>query len=608
MRSFPLVFGFALIATAAIAQTYPSSKFSHIEVGVPIPGKDSWVTTWDPASQYPQLNPLQVVSPNGTRAGAFFSRQSDNPKTEGIYMPETLLTLTVIDTPPSQYNVGAWGRYDELNISTTSNVNALLAEVDVYTRVPGKFAAWSSDPFTYNGYITTGTPSYAGSTLTLSSVSSPSNYPPVVGEYLYISGITGTSGAEINGWWPIATVSGSGPYTLTFAISGVTGTAGGTATISYGGHNSGYRVGCGAGGGVGRPSPEACATGVELVPNGATFETGFLVADGALDLSTPTVASATHSSGVVTLTFSSGSPVWAVAGSPITILGATGDTAINGTFIITKTNSTTVSYAVAGSGSPTGTITIKRPFAPAYSMAEQQAVVWYGAAFTPYASIFEQSSGGSPILHVSMPQPNSAVTFEFNGSEKLALNATTLYPSSANAFNLGTSSLYFSNVYSLGYQLRDQSAAYNAGLAANSSTALTADRTLTFDLANANQTLSFGEYTQANISIAGSSGGTVTCGSCFYRYQQQGKKVVASYFINVSAVGTATGAALFVPLPVTSKGTALEVCSANVAGSGNPVAAIINTTGSGTGNVWFNITPALAAGSYIGMTCSYEAA
>src|SRR5581483_8272501 len=98
------------------------------------------------------------------------------------------------------------------------------------------------------GWQVGGTPSYAGSTLTISGVSSNGfgGRIPAVGAYIFISGITGTSGTNPNGFYPIASVSGTGPYTLTFTIAGVTGSPGGTALLTLAGHSSLYRNACGA--------------------------------------------------------------------------------------------------------------------------------------------------------------------------------------------------------------------------------------------------------------------------------------------------------------------------------------------------------------------------
>ena len=421
-----------------------SSLWAYSNIGASATGAGSWITTWDGPGAYPALNPLQIISPNASRALSLYSRQSDYAS-GGIYSPETLSTFAVMDVAPPPAFVGTWARYSEYDQSWTGNPNILGDEEDVYTHTPSYLAGWSSDPFTYNGLISSGTPSYSGTTLTISGITVLTSRPPTTGMYVDIQNITGTSGVSPNGFYPVASVTGSGtgPYTLTFSIPGVTGTPTGTAGVVFTGHSSTYRLACGSG----KTSPNNCSTALDIVNNNAPFEAGIVVASGSLDLSSPSVVSATHAAGVVTLNFAT-APAWAVAGNPITVSGATSDTTINGTFIIIGGSATSVYYSVAGSGSPVGTIAVGRSSAPAFSMPEQYGLTWYGSAYTPFASVYEQQSGGFAVLHVSMPQTGGSVSFEFSGSPQLQLNSTTLYPTFNNSFSLGATSNNFAKVYS----------------------------------------------------------------------------------------------------------------------------------------------------------------
>ena len=91
-----------------------------------------------------------------------------------------------------------------------------------------------------------------------------------------------------------------------------------------------------------------------------------------------------------------------------------------------------------------------------------------------------------------------------------------------------------------GLAVRDTSAAFDVTLAATSSTTLTGGRTLTIDMANAAQTLSFGAWTPYTPTITAQSG-TFTTTSAAGRYKTVGKTVFFMLEITITAVGTASG-------------------------------------------------------------------
>lgn len=428
--------------------TYTGSVLLTYEnIGALVTGAGSWITGAgvDAIAAFPALNPLQIVSPNGSRALGVYSRQSDYVPGQGVYAPETYVNFTYIDTaPPSAAIFGTWGEYVEFDQTWTGNYNILAREDDIYTKTNSYYAAISGDPY-YNGWQVGGTPTYAGSTLTISGVASIAGRAPVAGTYVYISGITATSGTNPNGFYPIAGVTGTGPYNLTFTITGVTGTPGGTALVLIAGHSANHRLACGAG----RVGSNACSDAIELIPNNSVYEAGIVVGVGSLDLTSPAVTSATHSAGVATLNFAA-SPPWAVQGNQITVTGATGDTTINGTWVVASSTPTSVTYSVAGSGSPAGTIITTRTSAPGIIMAEQQSLRWNGSAGTTYADIYELNSGGLPTLHIAMPVTGSSLSFEFQGLQQLGMNTSTFYPTFGNTYSLGSSTNGFKSIYSSG--------------------------------------------------------------------------------------------------------------------------------------------------------------
>ena len=428
-----------------------SNLFNNgLNAGASPSGTGSWITTWDSPGAYLTLNPMQSISKNGSRALSLYSRQSDYAG-GGIFSPETMVIITIIDQAPPAGFQGSWGEYVEFDQSWTGNLTWLNVENDAYTKTANYCAAVAADPYMYNGYTVTATPTYSGSTLTLSNISANGfgGRAPIVNSYVQISGITGTTGTNPNGFYQIASVSGSGPYTLTFTIPGVVGTPGGTPIVLLAGHSAGYRLAAGAG----RGGSNNISSALDIIGNTGLFDTGILFGSNSLDTTTATATSATHSSGIAVLTFSA-TPSWAVIGGPIFVSGATGDTAINGTYTILGFNATQIYYAVGGSGSPTGTITATRLNAPAVYLPEQYGIRWAynagaGNGSQDYADIFENQSGGFPQLHFTMPQANSSISFEFGNGQSFGINSTTFFPAFTGQGSLGTTSSYFAGVYSI---------------------------------------------------------------------------------------------------------------------------------------------------------------
>jgi hypothetical protein len=123
-------------------------------VGVAAVGHGNWLGTslggfpLDGPYPYPTLNPLQVISSNGTRAAAFASRASDNPGNIGFAAPETVVINTLMDAAPAL--AGAWGMYIEADITNASVFQFLNVENDIYTVIPSATALSAATPFTYN--------------------------------------------------------------------------------------------------------------------------------------------------------------------------------------------------------------------------------------------------------------------------------------------------------------------------------------------------------------------------------------------------------------------------------------------------------------------------
>lgn len=115
--------------------------------GAAAKGNGNWTGGWDTPSPFTSLYTAQFVSPNGTHAASFASRQSDNTTPSSFPSPQTINILTVIDVGVS---AGGWGMYMEADVTAPSSGGFLQVESDIYSLISNPNALASSNPYTYN--------------------------------------------------------------------------------------------------------------------------------------------------------------------------------------------------------------------------------------------------------------------------------------------------------------------------------------------------------------------------------------------------------------------------------------------------------------------------
>lgn len=115
-------------------------------VGAAAVGTGNWTGSWDTPSPFTSFYSAQFVSPNGTHAASFASRQSDNAALS-FPSPQTINVLTVIDAVVS---AGGWGMYMEGNVIVSGAPGFLQVESDIFSLISNAEALASSNPYTYN--------------------------------------------------------------------------------------------------------------------------------------------------------------------------------------------------------------------------------------------------------------------------------------------------------------------------------------------------------------------------------------------------------------------------------------------------------------------------
>ncbi len=86
--------------------------------------------------------------------------------------------------------------------------------------------------------------------------------------------------------------------------------------------------------------------------------------------------------------------------------------------------------------------------APFLSLPRDVSIEWFSAAATSLAKVYGRLSGGFPVLQMAVPS-NGSLDFSVNGTSVLEANVGVLFPVANNAFDLGTTSLRWSNVFSV---------------------------------------------------------------------------------------------------------------------------------------------------------------
>lgn len=204
----------------------------------------------------------------------------------------------------------------------------------------------------------------------------------------------------------------------------------------------------------------------------------------------------------------------ATVGTTLAVTGnttLTGDLAVNGGDLTSSASTfnllaspTTVNIAAAGTdvqiGSATGTTLVKNDLV----INTGKTIIFEGATADTYETILTVTD---PTADRTITLPNATTTLVGTDATQTLTNKTLTTPD----INAGTADSLTS------LSVRDTSAAYDVTLAATSSTALTAGRTLTIDLVNAARTLKLGANISANaaltinsnaVTIAGASGGS----------------------------------------------------------------------------------------------------
>jgi len=204
----------------------------------------------------------------------------------------------------------------------------------------------------------------------------------------------------------------------------------------------------------------------------------------------------------------------ATIGTTLAVTGnttLTGDLAVNGGDLTSSAatfnllaSPTTVNIAAAATdvqiGSTTGTTLVKNDLV----INTGKTIIFEGATADTYETILTVTD---PTADRTITLPNATTTLVGTDATQTLTNKTLTTPD----INAGTADSLTS------LSVRDTSAAYDVTLAATSSTALTAGRTLTIDLVNAARTLKLGANISANaaltinsnaVTIAGASGGS----------------------------------------------------------------------------------------------------